>query len=451
MNYRPAEHQQLGIDHLIAHDRALLFAEVGTGKTGMVLSALRHLFADMATTGALVVAPLRVATLQWPSEVEKFREFDWMIVADLRTAAGWRLLERGAAHLYVINYEMLPKLASGYFYNRRGPYAFDTVIFDELTKAKNAKSKRLRALRPYLPKLTRRWGLTGTPTPNGYLDLFAQVGLIDDGQRLGRSFTAYKEAWFDSDYMGYKLTLKPSAETRIQARIADITLTLRTEDWLEVPATHVEEVEVPLPAHAKLIYKELEAELLALLEGGAEVVAVNAAVLMNKLLQVVGGSIYDESKVVHRLHAAKVDALVKLVKRIGEPVMIACAFRHERERILRAVPGCVEWSDAVIDRWNAGKVPAIVAHPASIGHGLNLWRGGRTVVWFSRNWQRELYDQMNGRFVGARAALSGKTPQVFHLITPGTVDDAVDEALRQKAAGQAGLMAALAALKKVSR
>jgi SNF2 family DNA or RNA helicase len=451
MNYRPAEHQQLGIDHLTTHDRALLFAEMGTGKTGMVLAALRHLFADMATTGALVVAPLRVATLQWPSEVVKFQEFSWLVVADLRTAEGWRLLERSAAHLYVINYEMLPKLADRYCYNRRGPFAFDSVIFDEITKAKNAKSKRIRAIRPYLPKMTRRWGLTGTPTPNGYLDLFAQVGLIDDGQRLGRSLTSYKETWFDSDFMGYKLTLKADAERRIRERIADITLTLRAEDWLDVPATHVEEVEVSLPAEAKRFYGELEKELLALLKNGAEVVAANAAVLMNKLLQVVGGSIYDEERTTHHLHSAKLDALRKLVLRVGEPVMIACVFRHERERIMAAVPGCVEWSDAVLDRWNAGEVKAIVAHPASIGHGLNLWRGGRTVIWYSRNWQRELYDQMNGRFVGARAALSGRTPQVFHLITPGTVDDAVDEALRQKAEGQAGLMAALAALKKIAK
>lgn len=451
MKYIPRPHDKLGIDHLLKNPRALLFSEMGTGKSGMALAALHALFADFAIRGALIVAPLRVATLQWPSEVEKWENFSWMKVADLRTARGRKAFEAGSAHLYVINYEMLPKFAQTMLYGRRGPLPFDVVIFDELTRCKNPRSKRVRSIRPYLRKMPIRWGMTGTPTPNSYLDLWAQAALVDDGACLGISFSQFRECYFQADYMGYSFAIKDGAEAKIREKLAPITLAIRAEDHLDIPPTHYEDVEVPLPAEIRTrYYAKLEKDLLVLLRNGAEVVAVNAAVLLNKLLQIVGGSVYDEDRKSHQVHDAKLKALAAVVRRANEPVLIACAFVTERARILRAIPGCEEWSDACIDRWNAGKIPAIVTHPASIGHGLNLWRGGRTVIWYSRNWQRELYDQLCGRFVGARAALSGRNPRVFHLVCPDTVDEAVAEALRQRAEGQAGLMAALAALSRMA-
>lgn len=439
-------YQRLAKEFLIKNDRAGLFMAMGLGKTATTLAALQDLMLDGACSGALIVAPLRVATLTWPHEVQRW--FPHLRIADLRTAEGMATLRRGGAHLYAINYESLPRLAREYFYNRRN-LAFDTVVFDELTMAKNPSSKRIRALRPYLPKLTRRWGLTGTPTPNGLLDLWAQIHLLDDGETLGRSMTHYRETYFQSDYLGYKWELRPGAADQIQQKLSRIALTLRASDWLGIPDTVYEDVEVPLPAPARKVYAELEKELLVLLrEHDAEVVAVNAAVLVNKLLQIAGGAIYDADKRVHHLHTAKLDALVKLVAKIGEPVLIACNFIHEKERICAAVPGCVEWSDDVLPRWNAGKVKAVVAHPKSIGHGLNLQQGGRTVVWFSRTWSREQYDQFN-----ARVARKGQdqVPQVFHLVCPDTADEAVAEALRMKGDGQNALLAALKSLQEMSQ
>lgn len=440
------DYQRLAESHLLSRDRAALFMGMGMGKTATTLAALEALMLDGACSGALIVAPLRVATLTWPHEVERW--FPHLRIADLRTAEGMETLKRGGAHLYTINYESLPRLARTYFYNRRS-LAFDTVVFDELTMAKNPSSKRIRALRPYLPKLTRRWGLTGTPTPNSLLDLWAQIHLLDDGASLGRSMSHFRDSYFTSDYMGYNWTLRPGAEDSIYRLLSSVALTLRSSDYLDIPDTVYEDVEVPLPEPAREVYEELERELLVLLrEKDAEIVAVNAAVLVNKLLQVAGGAIYDAERRIHDLHTAKVDALKKLVARIKEPVLIACNFIHEKERIAKAIPGCVEWSDDVLPRWNAGKIKAVVAHPKSIGHGLNLQAGGRTTIWFSRTWSRELYDQFN-----ARVARKGqdKVPQVFHLVSPGTADEAVAEALRMKADGQNALLAALKSIQEMKR
>jgi len=437
-------YQKLGKEFLIERNRAALFAGMGLGKTAMTLSALYDLMCDGACSGALIVAPLRVSTLTWPHEVQRW--FPMLRVANLRTPPGMDALRRGAAHLYCINYESLPRLARDYFYNRR-ILNFDTVVFDELTMAKNPSSKRIRALKPYLHKLTRRWGLTGTPTPNSLLDLWAQINLLDDGEALGKSSSLYRQTYFDSDYMGYKWTLRRNAQEQIYQRLSKVSLTLRSSDYLDIPDTIYEDIEVPLPASARETYNELEEELIVLLrEHQAEVVAVNAAVLVNKLLQVAGGAIYDAEKRVHLLHTAKIDALKKLVASIGEPVLIACAFIHERERIVRAIPGCVEWTDNILPEWSAGRVKAIVAHPKSIGHGLNLQAGGRTVVWFSRTWSREQYDQFN-----ARVARKGQEqqPQVFHLVAPGTADEAVAEALRLKDEGQQALLSALRSIQEM--
>lgn len=438
-------YQLVAKNFLMAHDRAALFMSMGLGKTATTLSAIHDLMADGACSGVLVVAPLRVATLTWPHEIARW--FPNLRVANLRTLDGMSALKHGRAHIYCCNYEMLPRLAKDYFYNRRN-LAFDTVVFDELTMAKNPSSKRIRALRPYLPKLQRRWGLTGTPTPNGLLDLWAQIFLLDDGATFGRSVTGYRETYFKSDYMGYNWTLRDGAQKQIEAKLARVALTLRASDYLDIPDTVYEDVEIALPNDARKAYDEMQEELLVMLrEHDVEIVAVNAAVLVNKLLQIAGGAIYDAEKCAHRLHTAKVDRLAKLVSDIGEPVLIACNFVHEKERILEAVEGCREWSDDLIYEWNAGRIPAIVAHPKSIGHGLNLQFGGRTVIWFSRTWSREQYDQFNARV--ARKG-QGAVPQVFHLVCKDTADEAVAEALRMKGDTQTALLTALRSLQEIA-
>lgn len=439
------DYQKLGVRFMVDTPRAFCIAGMGLGKTAMTLSAVEELMLDGACSGVLIVAPLRVSTLTWPHEIRKW--FPHLRVADLRTKSGMESLRRGDSHFYTINYEGLPKLARDYFHGRRGAYAFDTVVFDELTKAKNPSSMRIRALRPYLPKIQRRIGLTGTPTPNSLQDLWAQAFLLDDGEALGKSSTLFRDTYFQSDYMGYNWTLRPGAEAQIYARMAKLCLTLRSSDYLDIPDTVYEDVEVALPPQARETYQKMEKELLVLLDSHpVEIVAVNAAVLVNKLLQIAGGALYDENRGIHELHAAKLDALVKLVNKLKEPVLIACNYKHERARILKAVTGAVEWTDAVLPQWNAGKVRAIVADPRSIGHGLNLQAGGRIVIWFSRTWSRENYDQMNCRV--ARKG-QGKVPQVFHIVCPSTADEAVAEALRMKGDGQASLLAALASLREM--
>lgn len=508
--YVPRPEHQLGIDHLLANERALLFAEMGLGKSGVTLAALRMLLLDGEITGALIVAPKRVATLSWPNEVAEWDEFKWLKIANLRTPEGWALLEAGAAHLYIINYEQLasrevvrkqkrppteaellqfangeipfyvklprgltaedavlsglpppgcyffdevpeyyPGVVERYFFNRRKAPAFEVVVFDESTKIKNPASKAAKAFKPYWPKIKRRWALTGTPRPEHLSDIFGQVKVIDDGKRLGPAKTNFESAYFDLSPNGYSLIERPDAYKTVMSKIADIALVLRAEDYLEITPPHIEDVEVELPSVARKAYDELEEELLAILESGAEIVGTNAGALLNKLIQIAGGAVYDDLKNAHVVHDEKVKALVKLVKEINEPVLIAYSYQHELPRILKSVPGCVAWHDKILPDWNAGKVPAIAVHPASVGHGQNLWRGGRTVIWFSRTYHRELYDQLCGRFAGARSALSGKQAQIFHIIAKDTADEAVDEALRQKHTGQKALMVFLSNLRKL--
>ena len=424
MILNPQPHQTQMRDFMRDNARAGVFAAMGLRKTSSTLLAMQDLMADGACRRALVVAPLRVARLTWPNEIRKWDCF--------------RGMER---NIKVINYESLHKVG-----DLRGT---DLVVFDELTKAKNPTSKRINALRPLLRPDMRRWGLTGTPRPNSLLELFAQIRLLDDGQRLGRSYSQFQQTWFTSDYMGYNWTPREGAKEAIYEKIRDLTITLRAEDYSDVADTVVEDIEVALPESARGVYNELEKELLAYIEK-REVVAVNAAVLVNKLLQVCGGAIYDAERSVLPVHNAKLKALEKLTHGLGrERAIIFCNFIHERERICKAIPGAIDaakFAGDIEDAWNSGRIDFLVADPRSMGHGLNLQGGGRTVIWFSPTHSRELYDQAN-----ARVARSGQkeVPQVFRLICPGTVDDAVVETLRERGDAQNEMLSILSNLKQL--
>jgi SNF2 family DNA or RNA helicase len=433
---------------------------MGLGKTSMTLEAVRRLFLDAQITGVLIVAPVRVCNLTWPDEIKKWDEFSWMKVANLRTAGGWQMLLDRSAHVYLINYEMLPKFMKNYLHGRRGLFAFDLIVFDELTKAKNPDSKRIKMLREYIHKVPRRWGLTGTPNPNSLLELFAQVRLLDDGQRLGKSFAQFRDCYFTAtDYHGYNLQINPGAAETIYTRISDLALVLRSSDYLDIPDTILEDIEVPIPADAREHYEELEQELLVhLAEHGVDVVAPNAAVLAGKLLQITGGAVYVEDIVDEtvtrktiEIHDAKLVALERLLKRVDEPCLVVCNYRHERERILARIRGGVSFTGSrdeadLLKRWNAGSIKCLVADPRSIGHGLNMQAGGRVVIWYSLNWSRELYDQTNARL--ARRG-QDKVPLIYRLLAPGTMDDAVAETLRTRLEGQSALLQALVNLQKL--
>lgn len=450
--YTPSEAQLLAERHLLSNREAALFMGCGLGKTAVVLSVADTLLADGAISGVLVVAPLRVCNLTWPAEVRKWDQFRWMKVANLRTAEGWKSLERGDAQIYVINYEMLPQLQEKFLKGRR-KLPFDTVVWDELTRAKNHKSKRIRAVLPYIrDKFRRHWGLTGTPTPNGLLDLFAQVRLLDGGTRLGKAFGTYRQTYFHpTDYMEYNWVPNDGARERIYKRLEGFALTLRSSDYLDIPDVVQEDIEITLDEAAREQYEELQKELFLKLDDDAHVEAVNAAVLVNKLLQLSGGAVYLPDKTWRSIHTGKDEALGKLLKKLkGSPVMIACQFKHEQERIRDMYPEAVFFQDAktpeqqetVARHWNAGKIPMLVANPASIGHGLNLQEGGSTVIWYTLPWSRELYDQFNARV--ARRGQEAVTT-IYRLMTRDTVDYAVAETLRAKDDEQSALLDALRA------
>jgi len=424
MKFNPEPYQLVMRDHLLNNERAYANVGLGLGKTASTLSALNELFKDGAIRSALVVAPLRVARVTWPNEIQKWDTFKWMKTEILKGQK-----PSGKSHIYLLNYERLGQLKDLQF--------CDVVVFDEITKAKNPTSKRIKALRPLL-KHQRRWGLTGTPRPNSLLEIFSQIRLLDDGTRLGTAFSSFRDRYFyPTDYMRYNWEPKAGSEGKVYAHIQDMTVTLRSSDYLDIPDTLLQDIDVPLPDTVRAAYDELEKQFILATNGG-EVVARNAATLVGKLHQICGGTVYNDDKQVEELHDAKIKVLKKLVADIGEPVLVACNYIHERERVCRdlASLGAVDVSKFKGDiekAWNSGAIPVLVADPRSIGHGLNMQAGGRTVVWYSPTWSRELYDQFN-----ARVARKGqdKQPQIYRLISPGTIDEAIIETLREKGDAQ---------------
>lgn len=418
-------------DFLFAHDRGALFASPGLSKTASTLSALYDSMCDGASEAALVVAPLRVATMTWPNETRKWDNFKGLKYEVLRGQK-----PTGKSQLYFTNYEQLPNLKDLKF--------CDTIVFDELTRAKNHKSERIKALKPLLNG-HRRWGLTGTPRPNSLLELFGQVRLLDDGKRLGPSYDLFKKTYFvPTDYNEYNWVPKPGAEAAIYRKIHDLAITLRASDYLNLPDTIVEDVEIALPEEARTIYRELERELLVAMGSEGDVVAPNAATLVNKLLQIAGGTVYNETRGVINVHEGKIKALKRiLLDYEDENVLIATNYIHERERVVASVSGAVDaakFKGDIEDAWNSGKIHRLVADPRSLGHGLNMQEGGRCVIWYSPTWSRESYDQYN-----ARVARKGqdREPRVHRILCSGTVDDAVVESLREKGDGQREMMRVL--------
>ena len=418
---------------------------MGLGKTAATLSTILGSQLSGESRSALIVAPLRVATLTWPLEVEKWDLCEGTRINVLRSPEAFARITKPGLH--VINYEALPKLVEAVKGLKKWPW--DTVVFDESTRAKNHQSKRINAFRPYLKAARKRFALTGTPAPNSLLDLFAQARLLDDGAALGPAFEAYKRRYFyPVDYMEYDWRPHEGARELIYERMAELAIVQRSEDFLDVADTVLEDVEVSLPSGCRAVYSDLETKLIATTSNGKDVLAANAAVLTNKLLQVAGGAIYHEDKSVTELHHAKLTALEILRKRHpGEPLLVACNYRHEQDRIAR-LKGAVRFDSAKSDRaqlelvarWNAGEIPLLVSDPRSIGHGLNLQDGGRIVVWFSPTYSRESYDQFNARL--ARRGQE-RVPIVYRITCPGTIDDAVIETLRDKGDEQGALLSAV--------
>ena len=447
--FRPFDYQVPMVDHLLANDRAALFLSPGKGKTVVTLTALDTLATCGQLRGALIVAPLRVCSITWPAQVARWAHTSWMRVANLRTAEGLQAWLDGTADIYLINSELLPNRLPLMFPKRKTFVCpVDTLVIDELSLAKNPQSKRFKALHKHLGAITRRWGLTGTPIPNNYLDLWMQVRMLDDGKRLGKTFSSYKEEHFyPADYMGYTYKLVTGAKEQIDRRLSDLALVM-VGDPNDLPSSSFIDIPAALPPAARKQYKTLEKEMLAEIADG-EITAPSAGVLVNKLLQLTSGAVYDEDRNVLPVHAAKLDALRDLLaKHKGEPVLILTAFKHESARILAAIPEARMFDELFLRDWQDGRIPVWVADPRSLSHGIDgLQKSCRIAIWCSLTYSHETYVQTNARLIR-----TGQTAEtiIYRIICPGTIDDAVAEALRDKSDTQTGMLHAVRALQRMS-
>lgn len=422
-------YQELALSHVLDNPRCALWMEMGLGKTRPTLRAIEALLDSCDARRALVVAPLRVAASAWPAEVRK-----WGLRLRIRSIMGSQQARISAAEsedadLYLINYENLTWLVDRY----QDAWKWDLVILDESSKMKSRDAKRWKSLTKVYDQIARLVELTGTPSANGLIDLWAQIYFLDRGKRLGRSITRFRERWFDSDFWGYKFTPKPGAEAEIRAAVSDLVLTLRMEDYLSLPDLVPVNVQVTLPNPARRVYDRLEKEMFAELQKG-EVTAISAAVLANKCRQAASGALYLDGRegAWEGLHDAKIQALADIVDEAqGEPLLVAYNYRSELERLQKAFPRArvLDKNPGTVDDWNAGKIEMLLAHPQSAGHGLNLQSGGRLIVWFTLDWSLELYQQFN-----ARLHRQGQTKPVFvyHLLATDTVDELVLERLHSK-------------------
>ena len=447
--FKPFDYQIPMIEHLLANDRAALFVSPGKGKTVVTLTALDTLATCGQFKAALIVAPLRVCSITWPAQVERWSHTNWMRVANLRTPEGMEAWLDGTADIYLINSELLPNRLQQMFPPRSKRCPVDTLVIDELSLAKNPQSKRFKALHKCLSSIPRRWGLTGTPIPNNYLDLWMQVKMLDDGERLGRSFAGYKGDYFyPADYMGYTFKLVTGAKEQIDRRLADLALVI-VGDGSDLPASSVVDVPVTMPPDARKQYRTLQKEMLAEI-GDGEITAPSAATLCNKLLQITSGAVYDEDRNVLPVHDAKIDALRLLLdKHRGEPVLILTAFKHESNRIIDSIQEARVFNEQLLGEWQAGRIPVWVADPRSLSHGIDgLQKSCRIAIWCSLTYSHETYVQTNARLIR-----TGQTAEtiIYRIIAPGTIDDAVAEALRDKSDTQTGMLHAVRALQRMTQ
>lgn len=435
-------YQNYGVDFIINNPISALMLECGLGKTVTTLTAIGDLMYDyFEISKVLIIAPLRVALTVWKQECDKWEQLKYLrcLIAVGSVSEREKALQSDA-DIYIINRENVEWLVRNY------PFDFDMVVIDELSSFKSHQSKRFRALRKVRPKVDRIVGLTGTPAPNGLMDLWAEINLLDMGERLGRYITRYRDEYFRPDKRNgaivYSYKPLPDAEERIYEKISDICVSMKAADYLEMPERVDNIVEVSMNDREMKLYKRLEKEMLLPFADG-DIDAVNAASLSNKLLQLANGAVYDENGNVKNIHSRKLDALEDLIEATnGKPVLVYYSYKHDRDRISERFNVREIKDDNDISEWNAGKIQFAIAHPASCGHGLNLQNGGSTIVWFGLTWSLELYQQANARLYRQGQK---NTVVVHHIITTDTIDERVIMSLKNKDMGQASLMEAVKA------
>ena len=420
------------------------------GKTVITLTALFDLIHErFLIRKVLVIAPLRVARDTWPSEIKKWDHLSGLMYSVVVGNEEQRKTALSqAADIYIINRENVDWLVT-----KSGvPFDFDMMVIDELSSFKSHQAKRFKSLLKVRPKVKRIVGLTGTPSSNGLMDLWAEFRILDLGQRLCRSITYYRDLYFEPDKRNgqviYSYKPLPGAEEYIYKRISDITISMKSCDYLTLPECVINEVPVVMSEQEMEMYNRFRDEMVTRLKD-TEIDAANAAVLSGKLLQMANGAVYDEDKNSHPIHERKLDALEDLMEGAnGKPVLIAYWYQHDAERIKARFSVREIKTSKDIEDWNVGKVPAAIIHPASAGHGLNLQFGGSTLIWFGLTWSLELYQQTN-----ARLHRQGQTDTVVihHIIAKGTIDEDVMRALRSKERTQNALINAVKASLGVRR
>lgn len=443
--FKAHAYQERAIGWVEAHERSLLFLEMGLGKSVITLTAAQHLIEQCEAERVLVVAPKKVAEGTWSTEAGKWSHL-WLRVSNVTgTAARRRKALAADAEVYVIGRDTLVWLTE------QECAGFDMVVLDELTSFKNHRSQRFKAAARLTASAKRVVGLTGTPTPNGLIDLWAQVYVIDHGARLGRFITRYRETYFNQivrNNIPIKVWPKPETEQELQRLISDITLTMRSEDWLTLPPLLEEDVPVELGEAELARYRRFEREKIleekeraqSGAESGPGITAVSAAALVGKLSQYANGAIYDDEHNVHELHTEKLAALDEILEGEPSPVLCFYQFRHDCDRILQAfrkVKPQVYEGEEQLQAWNAGKIRLLLAHPASTAFGLNMQHGGHVAVWFSTGWNLEYYQQANARL---HRQGQSQPVRVLRLIARGTVDERMAAAIGMKSEGQKGFL-----------
>ena len=445
MNFSPHDYQAYAIDYIKTHPIAAVLLDMGLGKTVISLTAIADLLFDsFEAHRVLVVAPLRVARDTWPTEIEKWEHLQHLTYSVVvGTPKERRAALMAGADITIINRENLQWLIedSGF------PFDYDMVVIDELSSFKNHQSKRFQALMKVRPKVKRIIGLTGTPSSNGLMDLWAEFKLLDMGQRLGRFISQYRNNYFLPDKRNgqiiYSYKPMPYAEDAIYRKISDVTISMKSTDHLKMPELISSKYEVRLSEEERIRYEELKSQLVLQLPEG-EVTAANAASLTGKLVQLANGAIYSDDGDTVEFHNRKLDALEDIIEAAnGKPLLVAYWFKHDLERIKQRFDVREIKSSKDITDWNSGKIPVAVIHPASAGHGLNLQAGGSTLIWFGLTWSLELYQQTNARLW--RQGQTAGTVVIQHIITKGTIDERILKALSRKELTQNSLIDAVKA------
>lgn len=449
MIYKPYDYQKTAMRWILEKPRCGLFLDMGLGKTVSTLTAVQQLIDDCEIDRVLVVAPKKVAETTWSTEAEKWEHLhDLRVVKVLGTEKQRCLALSQKADVYVTGRDNFVWLVGKY----GGSLPFDALVIDELTSFKSAKSQKFKAMRIAVPSVKRVIGLTGTPAPNGLIDLWAQMYCIDQGERLGKSVSRYRETYFETHKWNniiVRCDVKKGCEDLIRNKIADICLSMQAKDYLQLPDMITHTVTVHLSAKVMAAYTKFEKDKVLEFEAEhgdepANILANSAAGLMNKLSQFANGAIYDEEKNVHNLHDEKIERLAEIVEAAnGNSILVFYQYKHDVPRIMEKLKGYrvrTYQGEADLQAWNAGKIDVLLAHPASTAYGLNMQQGGHYIVWFGTGWNLEHYQQANARLhrQGQQHPVT-----VYKLICAGTVDERASAALEEKKGVQQGLLDSL--------